>query len=198
VTADAPPATVALFVLRLAVVAGASMILWVWGGPSDGAPPVMEGLSPGYGTVLYVPTQAEGETEQAWTQLAAAVEFVRSARKSLTQAESLRGTAARLALISRESVEARMEESDPAALETARYQQLIAESQLALAENLLAKAREMSEGAVAIFEIARQNAFRLQDGDESEDPAADDAGGNPPDLVRTGRPQGAARRSRHA
>jgi hypothetical protein len=154
-------------------------------------------LPPGYGAALYVPTQAEGETEQAWTQLAAAVELVRTSRKSLTQAESLRGTAARLALISRESVEARKEESDPAALETARYQQLIAESQLALAENLLAKAREMSEGAVVIFEIARQNAFRLQDGDESED-SADEVRGNPPDLVRTGRPRGAARRSRHA
>jgi hypothetical protein len=182
---------------------GASLILSVWGGPSESAPPMIEGLPPGYGTALYVPTQAEteteteSETEQAWTQLAAAIEFVRSSRESVAQAESLRGTAARLAQIARENVEARNEESDPAALESARYQQLIAESQLGLAEDLLAKARKMSEGAVVIFEIARQNALRLPDGDESED-SLDAPRGNPPDLVRAGHPQGAARRSRRA
>ncbi len=94
-------------------------------------------------------------------------------------------------------MEARKEETDPAALEFARYQQLIAEAQLALAEDLVAKARKMSEGAVIIFEIARQNVFRQQDGDESQDPA-DDARGDSRDLIRTVRPPGAARRSRHA
>ena len=178
-------------------VVGASMILFAWGGPSDVAPPVIEGPRPGYGTVLYVPTQAEAEPEQAWTQLAAAIELVRWSRESLAQAESLRGTAARLAQISRENVEAREKESEPAASESARYQQLIAEAQLALAEDLLAKARTMSEGAVVIFEIARQNALRLQDGGESQDRAGE-ARRDPPDLVRTGRPRGAARRSRHA
>ena len=178
-------------------VVGASMIVSAWGGPSDGAPPVIEGLPPGYGTVLYVPTQAEAEPEQAWTQLAAAIELVRWSRESLTRAESLRGMAARLAQISRENVVARKGESDPAALESARYQQLIAESQLAFAEDLLAKARKMSEGAVVIFEIARQNALRLQDGEESQEPD-DYVRPEPPDVVRSVRLQGAARRSRHA
>jgi hypothetical protein len=158
---------------------------------------VIEGLPPGYGAVLYVPTQAEAETEQAWTQLVAAIEFVRSSYESLTQAESLRGTAARLAQISRENVVARKEESDPAALESARYQQLIAESQLGFAEELLAKARKMSEGAVVIFEIARQNALRLQDDEESQEPD-DYVRPDPSDVVRSVRLQGAARRSRHA
>jgi hypothetical protein len=190
-------------VIALRHVAGAAMILAVWGGPPDGAPPAIEGLPPGYGTALYVLTQAEAEAEtetetesgQAWTQLAAAIELIRSSRESLAQAESLRGIAARLAQIARENAQARKDESDPVVLESARYQQLIAESQLALAEDLLARARKMSQGAVVIFEIARQNALRLQDGGESQD---DDARGDPPDLVRTGRPQGAARRSRHA
>jgi hypothetical protein len=181
-------------------VVGAAMIVSVWSGPSEGEPPTIGELPEGYGTALYVPTQAEGETEQAWTQLATAVEFVRSARASLAQAESLHGTAARLAKISRENLEARKVESDPAALASAQYQQLIAEAQLGLAEDLLASARRMSEGALLIFEIARQGALRLQDGDESDesDENAGEARGNPPDLVRTGRAQGAARRSRHA
>ncbi len=178
-------------------VVGASMILFAWGGPSDVAPPVIEGPRPGYGTVLYVPTQAEAEPEQAWTQLAAAIELVRWSRESLTQAESLRGMAARLAQISRENVLARKGESHPAALESARYQQLIAESQLAFAEDLLAKARKMSEGAVVIFEIARQNALRLQGGEESQEPD-DSVRPEPPDGLRSVRSQGAARRSRHA
>lgn len=185
----------------VAAVVGTSMIFSAPDGPSGGEPPAIERLPAGYGTALYLPTQAEAETEteaaQVWTQLAVAMELVRSLRASLTQAESLRGTAARLAQISRESVEARRAESDPAALESAQYQLLIAEAQLVLAEDLLAKARRMSEGAVVIFEIARQNALRLRGGGESQDPA-DDARGDPPDLVRTGRPQGAARRSRHA
>jgi hypothetical protein len=178
-------------------VVGASMIFSVWGGRSEGAPPAIEWLPAGYGTALYVLTQAEGETQLALTQLAAAIELARSSRESLAQAELLRGTAARLAQIARENVEARKEDSDPAALESARYQQLIAESQLGLAEDLLARARKMSEGALVIFEIARQNALKLQDDDESDDPA-DEARSDPPDLVRTSRPQGAARRSRHA
>lgn len=178
-------------------IVGASMILCMWGGAPDRAPQMIEGLPPGYGTALYVATQSEGETDPVWTQLAAAIELIRSSRESLTEAQSLRGSAARLAQISRENVAARKEESDAAALESARYQQLIAEAQLALAEDLLAKARKMSEGAAVIFEIARQNALRQQDGDEAQDPAAA-APGDPPDLVRTFHPRGAARRSRRA
>ena len=142
-------------------------------------------------------SELDREPEQAWTQLAAAIELVRWSRESLTQAESLRGMAARLAQISRENVLARKGESDPAALESARYQQLIAESQLAFAEDLLTKARKMSEGAVVIFEIARQNALRLQGGEESQEPD-DSVRPEPPDGLRSVRSQGAARRSRHA
>jgi hypothetical protein len=187
-----------------AAVVGAPLILSV-GGPSDAAPPAVEGLPPGYGTALYVPNHAaveaesekEAETGQAWTRLAAAIELVRSSLESLTQAESLRGTAARLAQISRENVEARKEESDSAALESARYQLLIAESQLALAEDLLAKARKMSQGAAVIFEIVRQNALQLQDDEDLQEPD-DYIRPDPPGLVRTGGPQDAARRSRRA
>lgn len=181
-----------------AAIAGASMMIAAWGGPSAGAPPLIGRLPPGYSTALYRLTQGEAETEQAWSQLAAAFELVRSSRESVTQAEALRGTAARLAQVSRENVAARKTESDPGALESARYQQVIAESQLALAEELLAKARKMSESAAVILEIARQNASRLQGSEESRDPADDTRSSDPFDLFKIGRPPDAARRSRRA
>jgi hypothetical protein len=178
-------------------VIGASMIFSAASCPTNSEPTAIEGLAEGYGTALYLPTEAESDTGQARTQLAAAIELIRSSRESLAQAESLRGTAAKLAQVARENVAARKDEPDPAALESARYLQRIAESQLALADDLLAQAGVMSEGATIIFEIARQNALRLQDGEESQEPD-DFVRPDPPDVVRSVRSQGAARRSRHA
>lgn len=181
----------------VAGVIAASMLFSVPGGPADGEPPALEGLPEGYGTALYLPTGAEGESGQAWTRLAAAIELVRSSRESLAQAESLHGTAAKLVQVARENVAARKDDSDAVALESARYLQLIAESQLGLADDLLAQATKMSEGAQVIFEIARQNALRPQDDEESQEPdgyVRPDAS----DGLRSVRSQGAARRSRRA
>ena len=166
----------------------ASVILSVWGGS----------LPPVYHTALYAPAQAEAESDQAWMQLAAAIALIRSSRESLTEAESLRGTAARLAQIARENVEASKDEADPAALESARYLQLVAESQLALAEDLLAQAGKMSEGAQVIFESARRNAIRLEDDDEEAQEPDDFVRPDPADVVRSVRSQVAARRNRRA
>ncbi len=163
-------------------------------GPSDGEPAAIEGRPEGYGTALFV---AEGEAGP-WTRLAAAIELVRSSRENLEQAESLRGTAARLAQIARENVEASKDEADPAALESARYLQLVAESQLALAEDLLSQAGKMSEGAQVIFESARRNAIRLKDDDEEAQEPDDFVRPDPADVVRSVRSQVAARRNRRA
>jgi hypothetical protein len=179
-------------------VVGASMIFSASGGPQAGEPPAVAEPPEGYGTALYVPTQAEGETRQAWTRLAAAIDLIRSSRESLAQAESLRGTAAKLVQIARANMAARKDESDPVASESARYLQLIAESQLALADDLVAQAGTMSEGAQVIFEIARRNALRLPDDDEESQEPGDFVRPDPPDVVRSVRSQGAARRSRHA
>jgi sulfur transfer complex TusBCD TusB component (DsrH family) len=197
VTANASPASTGALLLAAAGLIGVSMIISVSGGPSDTRPMPIDRLPEGYGTALYVWTADEGDAGQPLTGLAAAIDLVRSSRENLAQAESLRGTAARLAQIARENVAARKNESNPAALESAQYQQVIAESQLALAEDLLARAGTMSEGAQEIFEIARQNALRLQDGGQTQEPD-DFIRPDPPDVVRSVRLQAAARRNRRA
>jgi hypothetical protein len=184
-------------VFAAAGVIAASIVFCASIGPSDREPTAIDGRPEGYGTALYVPMQAESETGGAWMRLAAAIELVRSSRENLAQAESLRGTAARLVQIARENVEARKDEPDPAATESARYLQLVAESQLALAEDLFAQAGKMSEGAQVIFETARRNAIRLKDDDESQEPD-DFVRPDPPDVVRSVRSQAAARHSRRA
>jgi hypothetical protein len=172
----------------------AAIAVFASGGPSGGNPPAMEQRPEGFGTALFV---AEGEAGPL-TRFVAAIELVRSSRETLVQAESLRGTAARFVQIARENVEARKDEPDPAALESARYLQIIAESQLALAEDLRVEAGTMAEGAQVIFETARRNAMRLEGDDEEAQEPGDFVRPDAADVVRSVRSPAAARRNRRA
>jgi len=134
-----------------------------------------------YLPAVYVLTQADGgDAEQPWARLAAALELIRSSREALSEAETLRDLAARLAQVTADRA-ARKDRPDDAAREMADDQQRVAEAQLAVADQLLATARSVSDGARAAFESAKRDAFR-PGGTGSEQPPgdSDDAAVAPP------------------
>ena len=110
---------------------------------------------------IYASGENSPDEQEAWTQLVAAFELVRSSQAVLEEAQSLRAIAAALAAGSVES-SADREHAEPNAQapEPDRAQRDLAEGQLALADKVLRVAQAHAANTQAAFGVAWQNVLR--------------------------------------
>jgi hypothetical protein len=110
---------------------------------------------------LYTSGENSPGEQEAWTQLVAAFELVRSSQAVLEEAQSLRAIAAALAAGSVES-RADRERTEPNAdaVEPDRAHRELAEGQLALADKVLRVAQAHAANTQAAFGVAWQNVLR--------------------------------------
>jgi len=116
---------------------------------------------------VYTTGDRSPEEQEAWVQLMATFELVRSSEAVLEEAQSLRAIAAALAAGSGEPrTQSNGEAGDPD-----RAQRELAEGQLALADKVLMAARAHAANTQAAFGVAWQNVQRASQEESWQDQA---------------------------
>ncbi len=121
---------------------------------------------------VYTTGDRSPEEQEAWVQLVATFELVRSSQAVLEEAQSLRAIAAALAVGSAEPRAGRERtEAGAEATEPDHAHRELAEGQLALADKVLRTAQAHAANTQAAFGVAWQNVQRASQEDSWQDQA---------------------------
>jgi hypothetical protein len=120
---------------------------------------------------IYTSGENSPDAQEAWTQLVATFELVRSSQAVLEEAQSLRAIAAALAAGPTEPrADRQRPEANAAAAERDRAHRELAEGQLALADKVLRAAEAHAANTQAAFGVAWQNVQRASQENTWQDP----------------------------